>query len=370
MQPTSFSLAVRWDLLVRRDDVSAFSLRPRAEEPLEPGAVRLGVEALALTSINVSYATLGERAGYLTTFPAPPGFGRVPAWGFAVVEASAHGDVAVGSRYFGLLPMSTDLTVRPAPTETGSFLDTSAHRGGLDDVYRRYRPAGESDDLDPLRTVVQTIYPGCFHLADHVTGMNADAGPLTVVLSSASSKTAIGTAELLAQEPGIRTHGLTSPVNIAFTAGLGAYDKVSAYDDLDSLATDGPAVFLDFTRNPDLVTSVHHLLGSRLRRTVLTGGTHSVQPLELPGLPKPERFFAPAAQTLQRTKVGDLAYEQRFAAGEKEFLRRAAEWLRVDERSGPEALQDAFRALLAGPQAPDVATVVRPRPKAGPARPA
>jgi hypothetical protein len=149
-------------------------------------------------------------------------------------------------------------------------------------------------------------------------------GSLTVVLSSASSKTAIGTAELLAEEPGIRTHGLTSPANIAFTAGLGVYDQVSAYDDLGSLATDGPAVFLDFTRNPDVVTSVHHLLGNRLRRTVLTGGTHSVQPLELPGLPEPERFFAPAEQALQRTKVGDLAYEQRLAAGEQQFLRRAA----------------------------------------------
>ena len=368
MQPTS--LSDRWDLLVRRDDVSAFSLRPRAGEPLEPGMVRLGVEALVLTSNNVTYAALGERAGYLTAFPAPPGFGRVPAWGFAVVEASAHGDVAVGSRYFGLLPMSTDLTVRPAPTETGSFLDTSAHRGGLDDSYRRYRPAGEPDHLDPLRAVVQTIYPACLQLADHVTAMHADAGPLTVVLSSASSRTAIGTAERLAQEPGIRTHGLTSPVNTAFTTGLGVYDQVSAYDDLGSLAADGSAVFLDFTRNPDLVTSVHHLLGNRLRRTVLIGGTHSVQPLELPGLPEPERFFAPARQALQRTEVGDLAYEQRLAAAEQQFLRRATESLRVDEQVGPAALQDTFQALLAGPQAPDVATVVRPRPKAGPARPA
>jgi hypothetical protein len=32
--------------------------------------------------------------------------------------------------------MSTDRTVRPAVTATG-FLDTSAHRDGLDDFYRR-----------------------------------------------------------------------------------------------------------------------------------------------------------------------------------------------------------------------------------------
>ncbi|MGH3585671.1 MAG: DUF2855 family protein [Pseudonocardia sp.] len=362
MQPASLLGTDRWDLLVRRDDVSVFSLRPRAELPLEPGTARLAVEALVLTSNNLTYAALGERAGYWTAFPAPPGFGRVPAWGIAVVEASTHGDVAVGDRYFGLLPMSTDLTVRPASTETGSFLDDSAHRSGLDDSYRRYRPAGEPDHLDLLRAVVRTTYPACLQLADHVMDVHADTRPLTVVLSSASSKTAIGTAERLTRAPGIRTHGLTSPVNVAFTAGLDVYDQVSAYDDLDRLAAEGPAVFLDLTRNPDVVTSVHQLLGNRLRRTVLIGGTHSGQPLEVPGLPEPDRFFAPAQQALQRTKIGDLAYEQRLAAAEEQFLRRATDWLRVDERVGPAALQDAFRALVAGPQAPDVATVVRPRP--------
>lgn len=353
--------AGHWDLLVRRDDVSAFSLRPRAEEPLEPGAVRLAVEEFVLTSINVGYAARGEAGGYWTAFPAPPGFGRVPVWGFAVVEASAHEDIAVGSRYFGLLPMSTDVVVRPALAATG-FLDTSAHRRGLDDFYRRYRPAGEPDRFDPIRAVVRTVSSACSLLADFVADMRTGPSPLTVVLSSASSKTALGTAERLAREPGIRTHGLTSPANVAFTAGTGVYDQVSAYGDLTA---DGPAVFLDFTRNPEIVGAVHHGLGDRLRRTILAGGTHSMgrllESLGLPG-PEPERFFTPAQEALRREKVGDLAYERELAVGEERFLRRATGWLRSDERVGPAALQEGFAALLSGPLPPDVVMVVRPQP--------
>lgn len=355
----------RWDLLVRRDDVSAFSLRPRAEEPLEPGAVRLAVENLVLTSNNITYAALGERGGYWTPFPAPPGFGRIPAWGFATVEASAHGDVAVGSRYFGMLPMSTDVVVRPAMTAAG-FLDTSAHRDGLDDFYRRYRPAEPADHLDALRAAARTGLPSCFALAGFVAGMRTAPDPLTVVLSSASSRTAVGTAERLAHEPGLSTHGLTSPANAAFTTGLGLYDRVSTYGDLTGLTDDAPAVFLDLTRNPEVVTAVHHRLGDRLRRTVLVGGTHSGQAPDLAGLPgpEPERFFAPALDGKRRAEVGDVAHEQELAAAEERFLRRAARWMRIDERVGPAALRDAFTALLSGPRPPDVTTVVRTRPVA------
>ena len=354
----------RWDLLVRRDDVSACSVRPRSLEPLETGAVRLAVEQLVLTSNNVTYAALGDSGGYWTAFPAAPGFGRVPAWGTAVVEASAHPDVAVGSRCSGLLPMSTDVTVRPVLTATG-FRDASAHRSGLDAFYSHYRWIGEPDRHDSLRTVVRTGFRSSFVLAELVASMRTDRTPLTVVLSSASSTTAIGTAECLSHVPGIRTHGLTSPGNLARTAGLELYGSVSGYADeagLRDSTGSGPAVFLDLTRDPDVVTRVHRVLGERLRRTVLIGGTHSTQALELAQLPgpEPERFFAPAQERLHRAAVGSAVHEQQLAAGEERFLARAADWFRIDERIGPAELQDAFVALLAGPRAPGVVTVARP----------
>ena len=57
-----------------------------------------------------------------------------------------------------------------------------------------------------------------------------------MLLSSASSKTAYGTAFQLAQREGIEVIGLTSAANKAFCESLGCYSRVLAYEELDQIA--------------------------------------------------------------------------------------------------------------------------------------
>ena len=61
----------------------------------------------------------------------------------------------------------------------------------------------------------------------------ATRGP--IVISSASSKTAIGAAFLLARREGVELIGLTSPRNAEFVEGLGIYGRTVTYDAIDSL---------------------------------------------------------------------------------------------------------------------------------------
>ena len=61
----------------------------------------------------------------------------------------------------------------------------------------------------------------------------ATRGP--VVISSASSKTAIAAAFLLAQREGVELVGLTSPRSAEFVEGLGIYGRTVTYDAIDSL---------------------------------------------------------------------------------------------------------------------------------------
>jgi len=340
--------------------------RPRAE--LAVGEVRLTVERFLLTANNRTYVTLGDSAGYWTPFPAPEGYGRVPAWGFAVVSESAHPDIAVGSRYFGLLPMSTDLVVSPEVVP-GGFRDASPHRDRLDEYYRQYRSAdtnggegGEPNVEASLRVLAWTVYPSSLVLAHELRTFGAAA----VVLSSASSKTALGTAERL-RRFGIRTHGMTSLANVDFVRGFGVYDSVSTYDDPAGVGDpDGPVdtVFVDITRNVDVIAAVHHRLGGRLLRSVLFGGTHgggSAAPGTLAG-PTPEPLFVPERRAMLRQRIGEEAYTRELAEGQELFLALAARSMRVDDRVGPDAARDALSEVLAGPQAPDVVTVVRPQP--------
>ena len=63
---------------------------------LEPGEVRLAVDAFALTANNVTYAAIGDLLQYWSFFPAPDRWGRVPVWGYADVVESTLDDVPVG----------------------------------------------------------------------------------------------------------------------------------------------------------------------------------------------------------------------------------------------------------------------------------
>ena len=85
-------------------------------------------------------------------------------------------------------------------------------------------------------------------------------GARQLILSSASSKTAYGTAFCAAQRRGsaraIEVAGLTSPGNLAFTGGLGCYDRVLAYDELAGLPASTPTVYVDFSGNAALRTAV------------------------------------------------------------------------------------------------------------------
>ena len=90
-----------WDFVVAKSHLRRTEFQDVAPPPLADGEVRLVIERFALTANNITYAVFGEMMKYWDFFPAAEGFGRVPVWGFARVEASNHPGVAVGQRYYG-----------------------------------------------------------------------------------------------------------------------------------------------------------------------------------------------------------------------------------------------------------------------------
>ena len=136
------------ELRVRRDDLSSCELAAGepARDDLAEGEAQLLVERFALSANNITYGVFGDQLGYWHLFPAPEGWGRIPAWGYARVVASRAPGVTEGQRVLGLVPMGTYLTVRPVPHPIG-FMDTAAHRAELSPVYNQYLSVeGEGDD--------------------------------------------------------------------------------------------------------------------------------------------------------------------------------------------------------------------------------
>ncbi|GAA2409487.1 DUF2855 family protein [Streptomyces glaucosporus] len=351
----------RWDLLVRRDDLTAAEVRPAPSTPLRPGQVRLAAERFALTAITATYARLGEsELPFFDAFPGPEGHGRVPTWGYARVEESRHPDVAVGTRCFGFLPLSTHVTLTVSPA-AGGFADTAPERDYLHPWYRRYLLAGEPDALDDHRVLLRPLYPASFALAEF---LGREAAPGTVLITSASSKTALGLAALLAGREDVTTIGVTASRNLEFVRGLGHYDRLVTYDGLPGAEVPGSAVLVDFTGQAERLFRVYERFGAVLEDALLVGYTHPGAQIEPPpGLtdPEPWIFFTPSEEERLVEKEGEESYRARYRLAEERFVRDAPSWLAVDRLGGPEALVGAYRSLMAGEIPAHTGTVVTPR---------
>ncbi len=93
---------MRWDLLVERADLSRTSLVDVPALEPEEGQVSLKVDRVGMSANNVTYAVFGDAMQYWDFFPVTPrdggSYGRVPLWGFAVVEKSTLREVGEGTR--------------------------------------------------------------------------------------------------------------------------------------------------------------------------------------------------------------------------------------------------------------------------------
>lgn len=338
-----------------------------AARPLADGEARLAIEHFALTSNNITYAAFGEAMKYWQFFPAPDAaaWGCLPVWGFATVSESRAEGVAVGRRVYGYFPVGTHLVVQPVRVREGGFFDGAPHRAELAAAYQQlvFCDADPSwqPRLEGLQAVLKPLFVTSFLIDDFLADNDA-FGARQLLLSSASSKTAFGTAFCLAQRRGTpgapRVVGLTSPGNVAFTQGLGCYDQVLTYDALATLDASVPTVYVDFAGNAGVRRAVHEHFGDALRYSSSIGGTHWESLGSGGGLPgpRPTLFFAPA-QIKKRSAPppegwGREGLEQRLGAAWAAFIARVEQpqdpWVRIVERRGTEATRAAYLALLDG----------------------
>ncbi|MBT9459332.1 MAG: DUF2855 family protein [Burkholderiaceae bacterium] len=353
--------------VVRKDRLQSSELRSLPAAPLAEGQVRVHIDSFALTSNNITYAAFGEAMNYWRFFPVVgadgAAWGCIPVWGFGTVAESRHPDIAVGERLYGYFPMASSVDLTPARLSPLSFSDSAPHRAELHPVYNQYTRCSadpfytaESEDLQSLlRPLFTTSWLIDDFLADN-DYFGAAADPNThplMLLSSASSKTAYGTAFQMAQRSGIEVVGLTSARNIAFCESLGCYSRVLTYEQLDEIAADAPAVYVDFAGNAALRKAVHaHCTALAYSSSI--GGTHVAElgsGRDLAG-PKPVLFFAPAQIKKRSGEWGPQVLGQRLVEAWQQFLATVGDkqrpWLQVQRHSGEAAVAAAYLEVLAG----------------------
>ncbi len=350
------------DFLVKKGDLRECRVAESGAPAIEAGQALLRVESFGMTANNVTYAVMGEAMSYWDFFPAAAGWGRVPVWGFATVERSEGSGVEEGTRLYGYLPPSSHLVVTPVDADASGFVDGSPHRAALPSAYHRYLATGGDlfyrADSEDMQMLLRPLFFTSFLIDDQLADEELTGrGP--IVLSSASSKTAIAAAFLLARRQGVELVGLTSPRNAEFVAGLGIYHRTVGYDAIDSLER-RPATYVDFSGDGEVRQAIHSHYGDDLSHSMAVGVTHWEDfgsSGELPG-PKPSFFFAPTRVTKRAKEWGRAGLEQRVADAWHPFCEWTSGWLETIPGRGLEGARGAYLDVLEGRVDPREAYVI------------
>lgn len=337
------------------------------ENDIDDGQILIKVDQFAFTANNITYAAVGEVVGYWNFFPVSDEWGIIPVWGFGNVVASKHESVKVGERYYGYYPMGSHLVLTPVNVKNGHFTDGARHRAALPPIYNNYIDTASDPGYSPKGEAIQSLFRPLFTtsflLADFLEDSNFfDARQ--VLLTSASSKTAIGLAFLLAQNQknrDVQIIGLTSPGNVEFVNELGYYDRVLTYDDVsDKVSAEDDAVIVDFSGNADLQETLQKLFGDMLKYNCLVGMVDWTQR----GGPdsaanKGKFFFAPSQYVKRNKEWGPAVLQQKLGAAWMAFTTQTGSWLDVQVAEGVEGLKALYLPMLDGKIDPRVGRIVK-----------
>ncbi len=346
--------------LVKKDQLATTQIRELPNVLLEADQVRMRIDRFALTSNNITYAAFGDAMNYWGFFPSgEDGWGIIPVWGFGTVTESTHDGVAVGERFYGYYPMASDVVLSPAKASPRGFADAAPHRASLHAVYNQYmncasdpfydKAAANTEDIQALlRPLFITSW-----LIDDFFADNQFFGASVAVLSSASSKTAYGTAHEMKKRGDVEVIGLTSSANVAFCESLGCYDQVLTYDQLDKIDSATSLVYVDFAGNAALRRRIHAGFPN-LKYSCSIGGTHVTDlgsGKDLAGV-KPVLFFAPAQVKKRTEEWGGAEFGKRMVQAWTGFTTSVTTaklaWLQPQYQSGLAAVTRVYAQVLSG----------------------
>ncbi|EJM55055.1 DUF2855 family protein [Pseudomonas sp. GM48] len=357
--------------LITRKNALDQSRIEQAQRSLVPadGEVILKIDRCALTTNNITYAAYGNSMNYWGFFPTGlEDWGHIPAWGFADVIASKVKGIAVGERFYGYFPLASHLWMRPERVTERGFYDAAEHRLGLISAYNQYTRCSWDlycqPETENLQILLKPLFLTSSMLADFLQD-NRFFAATRLVFSSASSKTAYGTAMCLENHPQLERVALTSAGNKAFVENLGCYERVVSYAELATLAGDRPTLYVDFSGDLDLRDRVHQHFAGQLVYSCFAGSAQSTDEARLTAIvgPQPVFFFAPIQIRKRNAEWGPEGVSQHIGEGLRRFIRQVTEsektLLKVIESRGYEAAQSVISRLFHGQVSPVEGHVIR-----------
>lgn len=365
-------MTARWEIAIERRAIRQAAIRPLADAPLAPGEVEVAIGLVGMTANNVTYAAageptpiLGEEAGYWDFFGPRDEPGRLPVWGFATVTRSAVEGIAAGEELWGYWPLASHALLRPDVGGGAGFTDTTPRRAGLPAFYNRYLRVAALGDYDPADRDWWPIYRPLFLTGWLIADQFAEAGDhgaATVLVSGASSKTALSFAHAMRERKDRpRLVGLASARSEAFTRGAGLYDAVVIYDEVAGQSVERAAL-VDFAGDAGVTAAVHERFGDSLAIDLKIGLTHWDAPRAPPPAigPTPAWFFAPERLARRAGDWGGAGLRARTEAAWRGFMPVAKALTPVTRERGADGALAAWDAAVTGRADPAKGVLVAP----------
>lgn len=349
-------------LLVNRSDFSDVHIVEQNEDALAEAHIRVEIGPFALTANNVTYMAVGDLIGYWKYFdPQKYGFdkpemGRMPVWGYGTVLESRCDEINVGERIYGFFPVSKRIDLKPVKHTSVNFQDGTEHRTGLHPIYNTYIKLASdpsfTPELNDLTPILKPLFTTSF-LIDDFFAEESDFDAEQVIVLSASSKTALGTAFCL-QKRGVKTIGLTSASNVEFVKRTGFYNEVVAYEDIPSLPTGVKTALIDMAGNGRVNGDLYAHFGADIVHNCMVGKSHwqGAKPPKITAGASPAMFFAPDCAQKIIARLGMVGFVTALGGSWAPFCQSSREWLSVETHIGEEALLPNYHALLAGHASP------------------
>lgn len=338
------------------------------KEQLQQDEVLLQTDDFGFSANNITYALFGDKMGYWGFFPAAEGYGKVPIWGFATVIASKHADISIGEKVFGYLPLASHLLITAGKVTEHGFYDVDQRRKTISPVYDNYvrcaNDPGYDKDKEAWQLNYRPLFMTSFVLDDYV-GEHINQQTKSVILTSASSKTAYGAAFLLKHHKQQRAAnyqviGLTSKHNKAFTESSGCYDRVVCYEDIAELDMNGDNWVLDFAGNKELLLDLQTEAENTPAKLVFIGATDVESQTDKPQAKiDGELFFAPAQVKKRIGEWGSQGFGMKYAEAWLYFSKQIENLVTVSEVQGEQSIDALYKAGLAGKFATNEIIVAR-----------
>lgn len=342
------------DFLIDRSNLFKTTFEESNLSALEKGEILFKVDKYAFTSNNITYAVVGERVRYWDFFPATPPWGIVPVWGFADVIATNNPSIEIGERCYGYFPMSDYLKIRPGNIKVHGFSDVSGHRQHLSPIYNFYSRTsadpGYQKEKEDFQPIIKPLFTTAF-LIYYFLKENHFFTAENIILTSASSKTALGLAFMLnknSKQDGKKVMALTSKRNIDFVKQSGYYDEVISYDQASKISPGKNTVLIDFAGNAGLLNDIYKKLGDALKHVVLIGLTDWKSDKQFKSIPVAQFFFAPTHIQNRYKEWGPEKTNLLLGESMYEFIGKVEKWMKLVYIEDKQSLNNLYLEMLKG----------------------